>query len=87
MSFEAMKPVWESSLSPTDKLVLLAMTDFANKTGGSIFPSVATIVRRTSLGVRTVARSIAHFRTTYISAAGERLHREIEPALEAKGKS
>lgn len=62
MSLEAMKPVWESTLGPTDKLVLLAMADFANKTGGSIFPSVATIAARTSLSRRAVFEAIASFR-------------------------
>lgn len=78
--FARFKAVWAACIRPTSrKLVLLAMTDFANADGTSIFPAIETIARycnistnqaRThvkallALGVIRVTRGAAHERAT-----------------------
>lgn len=60
MSFHVMSLVWaKPKLHPTRKLVLLALADYANDDGGSIFPSMNTIARRSCVSV-CQARRIVH---------------------------
>jgi len=58
MSVRIMSIVWDSQLGPNEKLVLLALADFANDNGENAWPSVATIAQKTSLGERTVQRKL-----------------------------
>ena len=58
MSIKLMSMVFETNLPTSEKFVLLAMTDYASETGESVYPSVATIVRKTSLSERTVHNCI-----------------------------
>jgi hypothetical protein len=58
MSIRLMSIVFECSLPTTEKFVLLAMADYASDSGESIFPSIATLARKTSLSDRSVQRSI-----------------------------
>jgi len=53
MSVRLMAAVFQASVgSPTDKLVLLALADFADGDGGSIYPSLATLAAKCDLTVR-----------------------------------
>lgn len=53
-----MAAIWEMpNLSPTEKLVLLAVADCASDEGFA-WPSVATLARKTGCGERTVQRSL-----------------------------
>lgn len=45
-------------LPPSEKIVLLAMADFADDHGRRIYPSMATLARKTSLHPRTLRRVI-----------------------------
>jgi hypothetical protein len=54
MSALIMGMVWELELPRDEKLVLLAYADHANPSGGSIFPSVATIAHKTGYSRRSV---------------------------------
>lgn len=58
MSIRLMARVFETNLPTTEKFVLLAMADYASESGESIFPSVETLSRKTSLDERTVQRAI-----------------------------
>jgi hypothetical protein len=58
MSIRLMSLVFESNIEPNDKLVLLAMADYAADNGTQIFPSIETLVHKTSLSERTVQRSL-----------------------------
>ena len=57
MSVRIMSLAWELPLSPTEKLVILALADCANDEG-ECWPSIATIARKSNLGERSVQRSI-----------------------------
>ena len=57
MSVKVIKLVWEiKGLSSSEKLVLLAYADHANKDGTDIWPAVDTIANKTALSRRTVQR-------------------------------
>lgn len=59
MSIALMSRVMDAPLkSPTDKLVLIVLADYANDDGSNVFPSIATIARRCDLSDRTVQLSI-----------------------------
>jgi biotin operon repressor len=53
-----MSQVFECDLPTTEKFVLLTMADYASDSGESIFPSVETLARKTSLSDRSVQNSI-----------------------------
>jgi hypothetical protein len=53
-----MSRVFESDLPTTEKFVLLAMADYASDSGESIFPSIETLARKTSLSDRSVQNAI-----------------------------
>lgn len=58
--------------SPTDKLVLLVLADYANDDGMNVFPSIATIARRCDMSDRTVQLSLRRMAENgWISEAGE----------------
>jgi hypothetical protein len=60
MSIKVMSLVWESfPRGGSEKLVMLAMADFANDQGGSVHPSISLIGRKCSLS-RSQARRIVH---------------------------
>jgi hypothetical protein len=46
--------VWDLPVTPTEKLVLLALADHAQDDGGGAYPSVATLSRKTGLSDRMV---------------------------------
>ena len=52
MSLKCITAVWRSSLPPPLKLTTLALADFADDDGGSIFPSLETIARMTGRSKR-----------------------------------
>jgi len=56
MSIALMTAVWELRISPSHKLVLLALADWANDRGGSCFPSIRRIAERSSIGERQAQR-------------------------------
>jgi hypothetical protein len=56
-----MSKVFDSKLPALERLVLLAMADFANDMGESIYPSVATMARKCGMstrGVQTVVKRL-----------------------------
>jgi len=64
MSVKAMARVFDAQgLTPTEKLVLLALADHASEDGLNIYPSVDTIHKKTALTDRTVRRIIATLRS------------------------
>lgn len=64
MSIEYSTKVWAiKGITPTDKLVLLCIADFANERGEA-WPSVATIVENTGLVERTVQTSIKRLKAS-----------------------
>lgn len=52
-----MTAIWEMDFSPVDKLVLLALADWANE-DGKCWPSIAKIAAKTGCGERTVQRAL-----------------------------
>ena len=56
-----MARVFATILQPSKKIVLLALADFANDDGKNIFPSVATIAKKSSLSRRSVQMILADF--------------------------
>jgi 5-methylcytosine-specific restriction endonuclease McrA len=62
MSIIVMSLVWELDLPSKEKLLLLCLADFADETGGSVWPSVATMSRKTSVPERTLQRLLGSLR-------------------------
>jgi hypothetical protein len=60
MSVRMMSKVFQSNLPPRERFVLLCYADFGNDDGVSIYPSVATIARKTGFDRRTVQRATAN---------------------------
>ena len=58
MSIKLMSKVFECDLPTSEKFVLLAMADYASDSGDSIFPSIVTLAKKTSLSDRTVQTCI-----------------------------
>lgn len=59
MSINLMSAVFAAiELTSTEKLILLAMTDFANDDGLSVYPSIETLSKKTALAERTIQRVI-----------------------------
>jgi DNA-binding transcriptional regulator LsrR (DeoR family) len=56
MSLKVMSHVWWSTLPSQEKFVALALADYANDSGGSVYPSLATVARKTSRSERQVRR-------------------------------
>jgi len=56
MAISLMVEVWKLPLNPSQKLVLLSLSDNANEDTGACWPSVETVSRKTGLGRRTVQR-------------------------------
>ncbi len=60
MSVSVMTWVWrQAQVSGNELVVLLAIADEANDTGGNAFPSIASLATKTRLDVRTVRRVLA----------------------------
>ena len=58
MSLKASSWAWEQSIPGTQKLVLLALADYAGRDNASAWPSVTTLAERCSIAERTVGRSL-----------------------------
>lgn len=56
MSLALMAAAWRLDMPATKKLALLALADWANDEGGSLYPSIAAIAARCSVSERTVQR-------------------------------
>ena len=62
MSVYVLSMVFKAKMTPSEKVLMLALADYADDEGGSIFPSQATMAEKSSLGERTVTRLLAMFR-------------------------
>lgn len=58
MSIALMSNAWKADLPPTNKLILLALCDWANDNGGSVHPSIETVAKKVGCSSRTVQRII-----------------------------
>ena len=58
MSYRLMPQVWNAKLPPTEKFVLLAITDFVNDEKGYAWPSQETLAAKTGLSRQTVNKAI-----------------------------
>lgn len=56
MSVKMMGAVWDTVMSPNEKLVLLAYADHADHKGNNIFPSIKLISSKTGYSERQVQR-------------------------------
>lgn len=62
MSIKIMSQVWDYQFEPSAMVIALALADWADDDGGSIFPSVARIAWKTKLKDRAVQYHLAEFR-------------------------
>lgn len=62
MSIKIMSRVWESDMDSSRKLIMLAMADFADDSGGGIWPSIPTLAKKCSMGERTIQDHLANMR-------------------------
>ena len=53
-----MANAWKADLPPTNKLILLALCDWANDNGGSVHPSIETVAKKVGCSTRTAQRII-----------------------------
>lgn len=58
MSFRLIAEAWASGVPPIDRLVLVALADWANESG-QCWPSMPTIAEKTGVDVRTARRVMA----------------------------
>jgi hypothetical protein len=59
LSIKMIAAVWDLRVgNSTDKLVLVALADYANEKTGRCWPSITALVARTELGKRTVLESL-----------------------------
>ena len=52
------KKIFDLDLTSTQKLLLAVLATFADRHGGSVYPSIATLADRSSLTARTVRRNL-----------------------------
>ncbi len=57
-----MAAVWECDVEPDARFLLMAMADHADENGGSIFPSIGRLSRKTGFHERKVQRLLARLR-------------------------
>lgn len=57
MSVRLMSAIWDMEFSPVEKLILLAVADWANDEGLA-WPSIAQLAKKTGCGERTVQRTL-----------------------------
>lgn len=63
MSIKIMSRVWEADkLDITDKMILLAMADYADDSGGGIWPSIPTLAKKCSITERALQARLANMR-------------------------
>lgn len=62
VSIKVMNLVWESLIPAVDLVLCLALADFADDDGGSIYPSVSKLAQKTRSSPRTVSRRLALLR-------------------------
>lgn len=62
MSIKQMSKVWEHEFKPNEQLVMLALADFADDQGGSIFPSIGRVAWKTGYSKRNTQRIISELR-------------------------
>lgn len=58
MSIKLMTMVWESDLQTSKKMAMLALCDWANDDGGSVYPSIARLAKRISCSERQAQRIV-----------------------------
>ena len=58
MSLKASAWAWDQAIPGTQKLVLLALADYAGRDNASAWPSVTTLAERCSIAERTVGRAL-----------------------------
>jgi DNA-binding Lrp family transcriptional regulator len=84
MSVRIMSKVFDNqTLTPTQKLVMLALADHANDEGKSIYPSQSTVSRKTGLARGTVNRHVKELIDNgYLRAVGYKSERSNVKELE-----
>jgi len=58
MSVKLVTQAFETTLPPTEKLILICLADATNDSGRGCWPSLATIARKCSVSDRTVRRAL-----------------------------
>jgi len=60
MSFRLIRPIWRApDVTATQRLVLLALCSFADRSGANSFPAQATLARMCVCTTRTIRRTLA----------------------------
>src|SRR5260370_5624265 len=63
MSIELMTLVWKIPMRPYEKLILLALADYANPNGDHVFPSVQSMADKTTCSVRKIQTTMRRLQT------------------------
>lgn len=86
MSIKIMSAVWDMDIPGTEKLILLALADFANHEG-ECWPSVRMLIKKTGFAERTVQMAVKGFVDSGIiersAPPGQRSRYRFTPALHA----
>ncbi len=61
MSIKIMTQVWTRDILPAEKIILLAMTDWADDDGGNMYPSLGKIAHKTGYTRRYIRERISSF--------------------------
>lgn len=84
MSIKLMAAAWELDIPSTEKMVLLCLCDYANDEGGSCYPSIATIAKKTSKNERTIQRALRWLEDNGFVDTRERPGTSAEYALDPR---
>lgn len=71
MSIKLLSAAWDLDIGSTEKMVLMCLCDHASD-GGTCWPSIATIARKTSKGERTIQAALKWLREEGYFSADER---------------
>jgi Helix-turn-helix domain len=63
---------WDMDIPSTEKMVLLCLCDYADDNGGSCYPAISTLAKRTSKNTRTVQRALRWLQSNNICVGSER---------------
>ncbi len=63
MSIELMTLVWKIQMRPYEKLILLALADYAYPNGDHVFPSVQSMANKTTCSARKIQMTMREFET------------------------
>ncbi len=61
MSIKVMSRIWDKDIGTADKLILLALADWADDEGGRVYPSLGLVAHKTGFSHRYIREKISEY--------------------------